>query len=862
MATGTRHTAATRRTEPKSADAPEPQLTAADAPGMPIRSRLQSRQRPQSKCELGVYFYLCGDYEDPANGIESLVNRMREQAEAITAAPLDPQIGVAIQLDGITGPGGRKVARRWARNGSSDPTDDWEDIGPINTGSEKEFENFLVWADQICPARRVVLMIAGMGIFENSHALSGERWSHLFSICDDSSNRDSMDLVDFGAALRQFVRQRWQQPAIRAKARRRARASTPKIEDAAYSSEDETQRPEERKIDVIAFDMGDIQCFELALELEGSAQVVVAPQRRAIPGGWNYRALLEDWSIALRDRRSDSRSLGEILVKQAMQQPALPWAGPAASAPADPNSKDPISAVDLDCMGPLSSTFDEFTVALTTNLGDELVWRMRSDTLRALWQGDPAGRPANGHSYAPYDVGEMLLTISNHAGRDAERPVTVWLEIKLFSIVFSSRRQQSPWFPELRDAIVRRLVERRDPTLPDPDRIWTILTRAAPTEDAKRGEEAAELHFFMCEDGQKPDAVHERMFEALLREAVEDVLDVLPPDLREEYLRLDIPRRQLRRIADLADNARRFLQPDRVSPGGTSFVIAVSNEAQRADTPTLPCGLWIFRPAHVDELRDLTYLSLRFHDRVHWAAYLTAVGLIRMHPIALWRLVASMLSSSNPFARAEIQRLITGPNAELIGFRKQLRVLSAPSSASITIDEREETTRPGRNGNESPPAKQERKKKYFWIRLASHMPGATIPEQRSRVQEQTFERAVEILERILDKPRLDAADVQQFHAVGAALGADVFQDLRPALRAIEEKWAEASRCCNLCDFEPAHLQIQVPQELMRFPWELLNDGTRWLCSRFAIGRSGDRPLSMPRSGGARAHGMPAGCVCW
>lgn len=81
------------------------------------------------------------------------------------------------------------------------------------------------------------------------------------------------------------------------------------------------------------------------------------------------------------------------------------------------------------------------------------------------------------------------------------------------------------------------------------------------------------------------------------------------------------------------------------------------------------CGVSVYRPTDLDNLRDSNYLSLNFHRRIHWVSLLGAVNLIEKHPRALWRLVSSVLATASGGARNDLLRGLAGPSSVLGGFR-------------------------------------------------------------------------------------------------------------------------------------------------------------------------------------------------
>ena len=67
--------------------------------------------------------------------------------------------------------------------------------------------------------------------------------------------------------------------------------------------------------------------------------------------------------------------------------------------------------------------------------------------------------------------------------------------------------------------------------------------------------------------------------------------------------------------------------------------------------------------------------------------------------------------------------------------------------------------------------------------------------------------------------------------------------------------ASDSQKSTSSDGRPIHLVLQMPRELMRYPWELLRDRHGWLVERFALGRQVIADAdSMPRWYGTRRHG--------
>ena len=69
------------------------------------------------------------------------------------------------------------------------------------------------------------------------------------------------------------------------------------------------------------------------------------------------------------------------------------------------------------------------------------------------------------------------------------------------------------------------------------------------------------------------------------------------------------------------------------------------------------------------------------------------------------------------------------------------------------------------------------------------------------------------------------ADVRRIESLGETLGEDILQDLGVTL-------STGARTSS----ERIHLQLQIPRELMAYPWELMRHQSGWLGEDFALGR--------------------------
>ncbi len=289
----------------------------------------------------------------------------------------------------------------------------------------------------------------------------------------------------------------------------------------------------------------------------------------------------------------------------------------------------------------------------------------------------------------------------------------------------------------------------------------------------------------------------ERQIEQQLDSAPAD----LPPWLASDYRITQSQRQRARQLATLAEAALNLLTAEE-----DGLIL------------TRQGGLNVFCPPNLDDLRTSPYLHLAFNRNTHWAALLGAVNLIAQHPRALWRLAGSLLTTAPAPVKEDLLRRLIGPASVMVGYRTQFQVLAAPQKLSLSLEA-------------LPPAPGDDNAQTWRLRLESPGRGATVVEQRSRVQADALSTLLAELTDILYRPWVDRAGLAQLTALGQALGEDLIQNLTDTL-------AEEHRLLARLSPTPAapHLQLQLPRPLMRYPWELLHDGAGMLGDRFAVGR--------------------------
>ena len=141
--------------------------------------------------EWAALFYLCGHYDRPGEK-DAFVASLQE----LTQVGGSPAMSVAVYLDLESG--AQRIALRHGEH--SEP----EFLGTVNSGDPETLEQFLLWAFDTCPARRYVLVMAGLGIMDADSVVGRPPFdaARLFAICDDRATNDAIELHELSATLK------------------------------------------------------------------------------------------------------------------------------------------------------------------------------------------------------------------------------------------------------------------------------------------------------------------------------------------------------------------------------------------------------------------------------------------------------------------------------------------------------------------------------------------------------------------------------------------------------------------------------------------------------------------------------------
>ena len=277
-------------------------------------------------------------------------------------------------------------------------------------------------------------------------------------------------------------------------------------------------------------------------------------------------------------------------------------------------------------------------------------------------------------------------------------------------------------------------------------------------------------------------------------------------------------RHRVKHLADLTEKALKLLREG--SSAESRLLLYARPKSNRGLSILLP------RPRTQEEVDKGTgvtynpvgsnYLDLNFSQRVHWAALVGAFQLIIEKPHVLWRIISSMLADASAPARDALMQRLLSPDSVMQGLERQFRSLGEDRVLTLSLDPREVSP-----GSE---------RRTYRLLLESTVAGATVAQQESRVYQPSMDTALRGLEQLLDSLDDNPDVLRDLEAFGLTLGEDLIQDLADRLEA--ERRAATEGAIE----ETPHLRLQIPSELMRYPWELMFDRRGMLCERYAMGR--------------------------
>ena len=728
--------------------------------------------------EWAALFYLCGHYNRPGEH-DPFVAALNE----IRAIGGSTAMSAAVYLDLESG--AQRIALRAGELAES------EALGAVNSGDPETLEQFLLWAFDACPARRYVLVMAGLGIMDSDSVVGRPPFdaARLFAICDDRATNDAIELHELSAALK-----------------------------GAFPVDGT------RRLVMLACDMYAMQFMEVSYELRGVLDLIVGiqPDERqedAPLPHWPYARCLKRWQEIVATPteaqvprwRSAVDPQGLLLAKETVAILAEHYtSNPAKGMPVT------VSAIDLEALVPVAQALDTFSVVYLQWLSNDVIWRARemvfrshSKTLEQSWS---------------YDLKEVATAIVASLKLASAEAVVRWAGeavpampypslSRTLRVMASTARKLAASGPSA-DAY-RRIANEVAACRAGVERLLAVV--ADETPDGKlpehSGVDASVRALFS--DPANPDSVRnaaewsaiiERARERFTGPAARELADAL--DGIEAAKQLG---RLAKRVSDLLQGT-----PDHQT------IVAVWPPDRR-------CGLALYRPIDLDKLAESNYLELRFSRDLHWTALLTAVDLIKNHARMLWRLLESQLTAAPLEARYQLMRRLAGDRALTGRHADQLRALSAPDALFLTIDPAEEepiSPLPVGHGQPVTGRGPDDPIATYCVRLSSLDRSTTVVERYNQITRARLQRVLkEIGEIGGDIDAQPTRTLQRLAQCGSLLGDDVLFGISEHLGDVKPTEDRA-----------VHLVLQMPRSLMRYPWELLRDRHGWLVDRFAIGR--------------------------
>jgi pimeloyl-ACP methyl ester carboxylesterase len=744
--------------------------------------------------EWGVLVYLAGDTEGWG---ESL----RDDLNEILTAGGSADLRIVAQFDGREG-----AVRHIVSSGPSCPARK-SGLGRIDSGSTATLLDFLQWGLSVCDAERLALVLGSPLVVTPGDTEEEPDRVSVFSLTHDSGSGNYLDVCDMAGTVREALKD---------------------------SGRDQ--------FDVLAIDSCRVQFLELAYELEDVVRILIAPQTEISASGWDYVRVLDVWKKqAERKEQAGTREVARALVEAVWE------------CYGKDSVECSVSALDLDRLDDLATAFDAVCIGTLQALGEGLIWdsreRMREALAKAATNSASDESPSENDTSKKrgdipvYDCGNffrmwsaslnamsagayqrwLAKTIERPAGKKLERfceAVAHKLEAELTNSSRTGPAGETPAADEATALLINALGEKsRHRTA---QRFVSAVDQAVDLQLAAMQQDSSVA---TARREGTATAAREKIVEAAIRQS----LHLLPTERQFDFHRMEEAVDTARRLATQADSAVRALLGDASTESGG---LVIANRCQPANKDGLPLwsGVSMYRPGRLDDLMNAGYTRFAFHRRVHWAAMLGAANLIEQHPRALWRLVSSLLATGSAGTRRDVLRRLTGQDSVVWGLRDQFQVMAPAPTLTLSL-ERRTGSLDGRADDESTERSGAGKtRENYLLRLESVNRGAVITEQDSRVQPDTMEQALHELNRLLDRDAITAQSLRDLRSIGGLLGEDIFQTLGSRLederRAVQEEMPDTT----------PHLQLQIPRELMKYPWELLHHRGEWLGERYALGR--------------------------
>jgi CHAT domain-containing protein len=582
------------------------------------------------------------------------------------------------------------------------------------------------------------------------------------------------------------------------------------VSELAEVIRDALRATDRKQFDLLAIDSCRVQFLELAYELENLASILIAPQTRIPTSGWNYVRLLTLW----KELAADPHTQGTPRIASRLVDEII-------ACYSEDGKERAVSALDLQRLDDVAHAFDTLCIATLQLMGEGLIWKARAFLLTALRKISVQDVYDCASFFAIWEASLKIMADEAYQG---------WLGTTL-------QRVAGPKLDRFCEAVAQHLetmpAEATDRVAEDPasDPLLGLLIgllRAKDRPEAGRGflrvlDAGAALRLQLLEPGtSEADRVHEekaaRTRDKRVQAAVRKAVLLLPDERQFDLDRMHESAENARRLARLSAQATLAVLGD-PQQENRGLVLSARSAPQIDDGWPRWSGVSMYRPGKLDDLMKVGNQRFAFHRRVHWAAMLGAANLIEQHPRALWRLVSSLLATGSAVTRRDVLQRLTGNDSVVWGLRDQFQVMAPAPTLTLSLERQT-----------IPESATTAARENYVLRLESITRGAVITEQDSRVQPRVMDRALRELNSLLKQDVTTRRSLADLRSIGGLLGEDIFQSLGRTLEEERQSVRAASP-----DVTP-HLQLQIPVELMGYPWELLHHHGEWLGERYAMGR--------------------------
>ncbi len=280
---------------------------------------------PRRKKPWTCLTYLCGD--------SSLEWYVEDSFRRICRAGASPDLHVVVQIDRRGGAARYVLPERRLRQ----PPHPDLPLGTINSGDPAAAIDFLAWGMREFPSAHLAVILSGPALpIMPGQGDAGHGHQELFTLFSDETSQDALNAAELRHLFREAL-----------------------------------TRCRRGQVDVIGLDSCAHAFLEIAYQLEGLAEILVAPQATLTGRGWPYDRVLAAWR---RHRPADPEALARLLVAEVV----------AAHRREGDSAQVALSAINLRALDQVARSLDTLALGLMQCLGDRSVFSALKKTRKAV----------------------------------------------------------------------------------------------------------------------------------------------------------------------------------------------------------------------------------------------------------------------------------------------------------------------------------------------------------------------------------------------------------------------------------------------------------------------------------------------